>query len=155
MHIGDFKESYAADEALFRTPTARAWLGVLLGVLLAFPFLASDYLVYLANLVGVFAIAALGLNTLTGYTGQISLGHGAFMGVGAYASAILTMKLDGSRAYERLTYFSDYPGYKASNPVVSDDGRFIAFQLAKSSEAAGVGHGLFILDLDKKAATAR
>ena len=65
------------------------------------------------------------------------------------------LKLDGNRAYERLTYFSDYPGYKASNPVVSDDGRFIAFQLAKSSEAAGVGHGLFILDLDKKAATAR
>ena len=92
MHIGDFKESYAADEALFRTPTARAWLGVLLGVLLAFPFLASDYLVYLANLVGVFAIAALGLNTLTGYTGQISLGHAAFMGIGAYTSALLYTK---------------------------------------------------------------
>jgi hypothetical protein len=57
------------------------------------------------------------------------------------------LKLDGSGAYERLTYFSDVPGYKASNPVVSDDGRFIAFQLAKSTEAAGVGHGLFVLDL--------
>ena len=50
---------------------------------------------------------------------------------------------------ERLTYFSDYPGYKASNPVVSDDGRFIAFQLAKASEAAGVGHGIFIFDVEK------
>jgi len=59
------------------------------------------------------------------------------------------LKLDGSGAYERLTYFSDYPGYKASNPVVSDDGRWIAFQLAKSREAAGVGHGIFILDLGK------
>jgi branched-chain amino acid transport system permease protein len=88
VRIGDFKESYAADEALFRTPTARAWLGVLLAALAVFPFLAGDYLLYLANLVGVLAIGALGLNILTGYTGQISLGHAAFMGVGAYAAAI-------------------------------------------------------------------
>jgi drug/metabolite transporter (DMT)-like permease len=59
------------------------------------------------------------------------------------------LKLDGSGAYERLTHFSEYPGYKASNPVVSDDGRFIAFQLAKSHEAAGVGHGIFVLDLTR------
>jgi hypothetical protein len=59
------------------------------------------------------------------------------------------LKLDGSGATERLTHFSDYPGYKASNPVVSDDGRFIAFQMAKSREAAGVGHGIFILDLTR------
>jgi len=59
------------------------------------------------------------------------------------------LRLDGSGATERLTWFSDYPGYKASNPVVSDDGRSIAFQLAKSTEAAGVGHGIFILDLSK------
>jgi Tol biopolymer transport system component len=55
------------------------------------------------------------------------------------------LKLDGSGTYERLTHFSDVAGYKASNPVVSDDGRFIAFQLAKSREAAGVGHGIFPL----------
>ncbi len=59
------------------------------------------------------------------------------------------LKLDGSGQYERLTYFSDSPGYKASNPVVSDDGKFIAFQMAKSREAAGVGHGIFILDIAK------
>jgi Tol biopolymer transport system component len=60
---------------------------------------------------------------------------------------IYKLKLDGSALYTRLTYFNDYPGYKASNPVVSDDGRFIAFQLAKTSEAAGVGHGIFLFDL--------
>ena len=59
------------------------------------------------------------------------------------------LKLDGSGAYERLTHFSDYPGYKASNPVVSDDGRFIAFQMARSREAAGVGHGIFVYDIEK------
>jgi len=59
------------------------------------------------------------------------------------------LKLDGSGAYERLTHFSDYPGFKASNPVVSDDGKFIAFQMAKSREAAGVGHGIFIYDIEQ------
>lgn len=59
------------------------------------------------------------------------------------------LKLDGSGAYERLTFFSEVPGYKASNPVVSDDGRFIAFQLAKARDAAGVGHGIFIYDIER------
>ena len=59
------------------------------------------------------------------------------------------LKLDGSGQYERLTFFTDYPGYKASNPVVSDDGKFIAFQMARSREAAGVGHGLFVYDIEK------
>jgi len=59
------------------------------------------------------------------------------------------LKLDGSGHYERLTYFTDYPGYKASNPVVSDDGKFIAFQMARSREAAGVGHGIFVYDIEK------
>jgi hypothetical protein len=71
------------------------------------------------------------------------------------ASHLLLSKLDGSGQYERLTYFSDYPGYKASNLVVSDDGRFIAFQMAKASEAAGVGHGIFIYDIQKAAQAKR
>jgi hypothetical protein len=58
------------------------------------------------------------------------------------------LKLDGSGTSQRLTFFSDFPGYKASNPVVSDDGRFIAFQLAKSSDAAGVGYGIFLYDVN-------
>jgi len=62
---------------------------------------------------------------------------------------IWKLALDGSGRYERLTHFSDYPGYKGSNPVVSDDGRFIAFQLGRSGDAAGVGHGMFIYDVEK------
>lgn len=57
------------------------------------------------------------------------------------------LKLDGTGEYKRLTYFSDFPGYKASNPVVSDDGRYIAFQMGRTGEAAGVGHGIFLYDL--------
>lgn len=61
------------------------------------------------------------------------------------------LALDGSGNYERLTHFSDSPGFKASNPVVSDDGKFIAFQLAKTKDAAGVGHGLFLYDIARAA----
>ncbi|MEX2092747.1 MAG: hypothetical protein WD971_08730 [Pirellulales bacterium] len=61
----------------------------------------------------------------------------------------LNPNVSGSGKYERLTFFSDYPGYKASNPVVSDDGRWIAFQMGQSVDAAGVGHGIFIYDLEK------
>ena len=93
MIIGNFKVSYATDQALFRTAASRAWLWVLLGAAVLFPFLASEYFLYLANLVGIFAIAALGLNILTGFTGQISLGHAGFVGVGAYATAIAASRL--------------------------------------------------------------
>src|SRR5438132_533698 len=60
------------------------------GVLAALPFTLSDYNVSLAAKVGIFFIAVLGLNILTGYTGQISIGHGAFMAVGGYTTAVLS-----------------------------------------------------------------
>jgi branched-chain amino acid transport system permease protein len=60
-------------------------------VLLAIPFGTANYRTYQFGLVGVFLIALLGLNILTGFTGQISLGHGAFMGIGAYTTTILVV----------------------------------------------------------------
>jgi branched-chain amino acid transport system permease protein len=67
------------------------WLLVALGVvaLLVLPFTVKNYRVFQFNLVLVYAIAVLGLNILTGFNGQISLGHGAFYAIGAYAAAIL------------------------------------------------------------------
>jgi Tol biopolymer transport system component len=53
----------------------------------------------------------------------------------------------GSTDFVRLTRWGDYPGYKASNPVVSPDGRTIAFQSARSSDEAGVGYGLFVMQV--------
>jgi len=58
-------------------------------VALALPLVVSGYRVFQFNLVLVYAIALLGLNILTGYNGQISLGHGAFYAIGAYCTAIL------------------------------------------------------------------
>lgn len=63
---------------------------------------------------------------------------------------IWKLALDGSGKYERLTYFNMYPGYKASNPVISDDGRFMAFQMAKVGDPAGVGRGIFLYDFTKR-----
>lgn len=59
------------------------------------------------------------------------------------------LALDGSAKYERMTFFSTYPGFKASNPVVSDDGKYIAFQTAKKGDAAGVGRGILLFDIEK------
>jgi len=68
-------------------------------------------------------------------------------GKGSQYVDIYKLALDGSGKTERLTFFGDYPGYKSSNPVVSDDGRFIAFQFAKTGDPAGVGRGILIFDL--------
>ena len=67
------------------------WLGIAVAVvaLCVLPFLVKNYRVFQFNLVLVYAIAILGLNILTGFNGQISLGHGAFYAVGAYVAAIL------------------------------------------------------------------
>jgi branched-chain amino acid transport system permease protein len=64
-------------------------VGLLLVVAIALPFFVSNYRVFQFTLVLVYAIVLLGLNMLTGYNGQISLGHGAFYAIGAYTAAIL------------------------------------------------------------------
>ena len=69
------------------------WSALLLVVLLVLPFLVKNYRVFQFNLVLVYAVAILGLNMLTGFNGQISLGHGAFYAFGAYTAAILMDKL--------------------------------------------------------------
>ena len=89
MRIGSARQTYEQDESLFDSRTQWLWIGVLGMLLVAFPFIAGQYWQFLACLVGINVIAATGLNVLTGYTGLVSLGHAAFMGVGAYAVAVL------------------------------------------------------------------
>jgi branched-chain amino acid transport system permease protein len=89
MRIGTLKESYVADAALFDSATQKAWLGIGAALLVLFPFAANDYWLYLACLVSINVASATGLNILTGYTGLVSLGQAAFMGLGAYTVAIL------------------------------------------------------------------
>ncbi|MBK1663079.1 branched-chain amino acid ABC transporter permease [Rhodospirillum rubrum] len=106
---GDFRTSYRADTKIFDTPTSRwamvGFLCALYGLVIlpqAFPALASlpvlrlfadGYALSLGIQVCYYAIAALGLNILVGFTGQISLGHAAFFGVGAFSSAWLNTRV--------------------------------------------------------------
>ena len=92
---GNFHERYDQELTIFSTDFGRLWAGI--GLLILFtivPLLASPYMMYVFNMIGIAAIAAIGLNILIGFTGQISLGHGAFFGVGAYAGAIFATALD-------------------------------------------------------------
>jgi hypothetical protein len=73
----------------------------------------------------------------------------SFTGRGSTHVDIWKLSLDGRRTWERLTSFNKYPGYKSSNPVISDDGRFMAFQMARSKDPSGVGYGIFLYDFAK------
>ncbi len=93
---GQFKTTYEADQAIFPILQDRIGIAVILVVALLIPLFASDFV--LASIMIpflIFAMATIGLNVLTGYAGQLSLGTGAFMGVGAYA------------CYKLTTYFPD------------------------------------------------
>lgn len=92
MRIGDFRSSYSHDESLLITPVHKAWMLAFVLTLAAFPWVGGTYFTYLACLTGIHVISAMGLNLVTGYAGQISLGHAAFMGVGCYTAAWLGNK---------------------------------------------------------------
>lgn len=64
---------------------------------------------------------------------------------GLHEIDIWKLRLDGTgKDFVRLTHFNDYEGWKASNPVVSTDGKFMAFQVAKTKDEAGVGYGIMM-----------
>lgn len=86
---GDFRGSYRADTTIFPTRNARIAMVAGLALLCAAPLVAGRYELGLLITIGFSAIAALGLNILVGFTGQISIGHAAFFGFGAFASALL------------------------------------------------------------------
>lgn len=92
MRIGSAKQSYAADAALFDSATQWRWVALLGASLLLFPFVASQYWLYMACLLAINIASATGLNILTGYTGLVSLGQAAFMGLGAYTVGVLQLR---------------------------------------------------------------
>src|SRR5574339_962472 len=91
---GVLKTTYEADMGLYPLPIAK-YTVMALGVLffLVIPLALHEYYLSIANLVWISIVGALGLNILVGYTGQVSIGHGDFMSVGAYTAANLAVKL--------------------------------------------------------------
>src|SRR6185503_19723446 len=92
------------------------------------PDIVSDYRLFLVSTMIIAAIAVLGLNLLTGFNGQISLGHGAFYAVGAYTAAILMDKLN-------VPYYATLPaaavvcfvvGYLFGQPALKLEGHYLA-----------------------------
>ena len=139
------------------------WLGgaLLLIALLVLPFLVKNYRVFQFNLVLVYAIAILGLNILTGFNGQFSLGHGAFYAFGAYTAAILMDKAG-------LPYWATLPpafffcftvGFLVGFPALRLAGHFLALatfalalavpQLLKYKQIEGLTGGVQGIVLNK------
>src|SRR5512133_721781 len=93
MRCGDFRETYKADMAIFESPLPRVLLAAFLVVLAAAPLVATSFWMDVLNRILIAVVAATGLNILTGFTGQISLGNAAFLAVGAYSTAFLAGRL--------------------------------------------------------------
>jgi branched-chain amino acid transport system permease protein len=93
MKCGGFRVSYRSDERIFDTVVPIVGLVALGAVLAAVPWFATTYWLDTLNRIGIAIIGALGLNILIGYSGQISIGHAAFLAVGAYSTAILEVNL--------------------------------------------------------------
>ena len=91
---GVFKTTYEADMALYPLPIARWTVAVIVVVMFGvLPLSVHEYYLSVVNLASIAVVGAIGLNILVGYTGQISIGHGAFMSVGAYTAANLAVRL--------------------------------------------------------------
>ena len=80
---------YAADQAIWNTPAKRISTLLVLAFAVSLPWFLNRDLMGLAALVALYAISGIGLNLISGYAGQISLGHALFMGIGAYTAALL------------------------------------------------------------------
>jgi len=85
-----FKTSYQQDIRLVKHNCQAFWYGLLLLALLSAPWWAGDYWLSQISFILIYAVAGLGLMVLSGFTGLASIGHGAFLGVGAYVQTVLT-----------------------------------------------------------------
>lgn len=90
---GDFKTSYARDQTVFPTKLSLAFCIAGVAALCLAPLFLGKYGLSLLTQIGYLGIAALGLNILVGFTGQISIGHAVFFGFGAFSSAFISNKL--------------------------------------------------------------
>lgn len=93
VETGRHHTSYRSELRLWHTRPQIVRMAVLAAVVIILPLILDNYWMSLANTALIAAIGAIGLNILVGYTGQISLGQGGFLAVGAFTSAILTDRL--------------------------------------------------------------
>ncbi len=135
------------------------WIAVFVALGLAVPFLFDGYTVFQATMIVIYAIAILGLNLLTGFNGQFSLGHSAFYAIGAYTAAILVNELDFP-VYVTIPLggiVCFVAGFLFGLPALRLEGLYLALatfalavavpQILKSSHLEGLTGGVQGLDL--------
>jgi len=93
LRTGTFQENYAQDMAIFHSRLKWGVVVAFIIYLFACPIFSSDRILTILTMMGIAVISVHGLNILTGYCGQISIGHAGFMAVGGYTSAVLCAKL--------------------------------------------------------------
>lgn len=91
---GNYRTRYAQDQTIFATYAEQLSLIVLIGLLLLLPLILPKTMLRDVNMIMIYAVAVIGLNITTGYTGLINIGQAAFMGVGAYATALAATRLN-------------------------------------------------------------
>lgn len=132
----DMRTSYFEDIALFKDRSVAVWSILGLIGLCALPFMLAGYQVFIANLVLINIIIVLGLNVLIGNTGQISLGHGGFVAIGAYMTVILDGSLPFLLALLIAAFIAALFGFILGIPSLKLEGPYLA--------VATLGFGLAI-----------
>lgn len=124
----DMKRSYFEDVRLFDSVPQVCWTLLLVGVLIAWPFMVGGYYLYVVGYIAIHVIVALGLNILVGYTGQVSLGHAGFFGIGAYATVLLMNKagLPFLAALPLAAFISAGFGFLLGLPALRLEGPYLA-----------------------------
>ncbi len=137
----DMKRDYYEDVKLFESGVVLFWTTALLLLLIAVPFVAPNYYVYLFNIIMVHVILAVGLNILVGSTGQISLGHAGFFAIGAYGTALLMAKLQLPFAVALLiaAFIAAFFGFILGLPALRLEGPYLAI--------VSLGFGLTIMHI--------
>ena len=106
MINANLKATYAQDERVLNNRYKQGFVYGMVLLLALFTFTANDYLILIACKMGLLLIAVVGINVLTGYTGLVSLGHGAFVAIGAYAVTIFNGLATGIIPAGLMPFFS-------------------------------------------------
>jgi branched-chain amino acid transport system permease protein len=123
----DYQTRYRDGQRLFRQAADWWSYGLLFALLLAFPFFGSKFMLGELTYLMILAIASLGLMLLTGYTGQVSLGHAAFLAVGAYAHAwLLSRGVPWAVSVSMAAMLSAFVGVLLGMPAIRVSGLYLA-----------------------------
>ena len=111
---GDFRTSYAADTTVFPTATSRNAMIAGIALICFAPHVVNEYILSLLIQIGIFGIAALGLNIVVGFTGQISIGHAAFFGTDSTKYGLIPEVITDPREIHELTAFFSWTAWASA-----------------------------------------